>query len=78
MWGSVVSPVESGRTCDYGINNILQLPRLGQKTYGSLNMLIFLKIFFFMWTTLKVFIKFVTIMPLIYALVFWPKKILAP
>ena len=77
MWGSVVSPLESGRTSDYGINNVLQLPRLDQKTYGCLNMLIFLS-FFLMWTTFKVFIKFVTIMPLIYVLVFWPKRILAP
>ena len=34
---------------------------------------VFFKIFFFMWTIFKVFIEFVTILFLFYALVFWPQ-----
>ena len=33
----------------------------------------FFKIFFLMWTIFKVFIKFVTMLPLFYILVFWPE-----
>ena len=36
-------------------------------------LLVYFKVFFLMWTIFKVFIEFVTILPLLYALVFWPQ-----
>lgn len=35
----MVSALEPGRACDYGESDVLQCPRLGQETHGSLDML---------------------------------------
>ena len=41
--------------------------------HTALNPVLFLRFFFWVWTTFKVFIEFVTVLLLLYCLVFWPR-----
>ena len=70
--GDTKAAGERGQVCHVG-SSLLFPPTMCRVWRGTC--FFFFKIFFLvlMWTIFKVFIEFVTILPLFYSLVFWPQ-----